>query len=131
MIALADVGHDPYVAGVEAQALAQDAAAGRLQDRRLDLRVEEHGARTLGSGAVVGVDTAVGQIDAVGAGHPDEAARDGEAVGDQPGDRGLAVGAGDRRDGDTAGLAGSVQGLQEGRGEGTRVDRGDIEVQRR
>jgi hypothetical protein len=60
MIPLADVGHHRQVAGIERQSLAQDAAAGRLQHRRINVGVEQDQAGALGSGAIVGVDAPPG-----------------------------------------------------------------------
>src|SRR5262249_34411132 len=71
VVALADVGDDGDVAQVEAQAFAQDAAACGLEHRSVDARVSQHGARALGAAAIAGVDAAILDVDAIGAGHAD------------------------------------------------------------
>ena len=48
VVALADVGDDGDVAAVEAEALAEDAAAGRLQHGGLDLGLMQDGLALCG-----------------------------------------------------------------------------------
>ena len=70
-----DVGdHRDVVAG-QADALEQDAAAGGLGDRELDLRVREHPAGAARAGVVAGLDQLAVDVDAVGVGPADELAR--------------------------------------------------------
>ena len=100
MVARADVRDDADVAGIEAAALAEDAAAGRLEDRRRDRRVGEHAAGALRTAAITTVDLPPPHPDPLGAGRADDGAADGGDVGEEPDDRRLAVGAGHRRNGD-------------------------------
>ncbi len=82
VVALADVGDHGHLAAVEAQALAQDAAARGLEHGRIDLGVQQHVARALGAAAVAAVDLAAVDVDAVGVGHADA-----QAAGRQTGGR--------------------------------------------
>ncbi len=92
-----DVGdHRDVVAG-EADALEQDAAAGRLGHRELDVLVGEHPAGAAGPRVVARLDQLSVDVDPVGVGPADQAAVGAPDVGDHPAGRGLAVGA---RDGD-------------------------------
>ena len=69
VVAHADVGDHGDVAAVEAQALAQDAAARGFQHRRIDIRVEQHAARAARAAAIAGLDPLTRDVDAVGIGH--------------------------------------------------------------
>ena len=91
VVSFADVGDHCRVAHVEAQPFAQHAAAGRFEDGGIHLRIEEHGPGAFRSAAVAGVDPAVVEVNAVGAGHAHALARGPENVGDQAGRRRLAV----------------------------------------
>ena len=100
MVARADIRDDADVAGIEAAALAEDAAAGRLEDRRGDRRVGEHAASALRTAAITAVDLPPPHPDPLGAGRADGSAADRGDVGEKTDDRRLAIGAGHRRNGD-------------------------------
>ena len=55
--------------------VAEDAAAGRLEHGRFDVRVHQHVAGALRAAAIAAVDAAVVDVDAVGAGHAHALAR--------------------------------------------------------
>jgi len=93
-----DVGDHGDVVAVIAQAFAQDAPAGDLHDREVDARVHQHHPRRLRTRGVRLDDEPFVDDHAVGGGHPHLAAQALEDVGDHPGRRGLAVGAGHRDD---------------------------------
>ena len=96
MVASADVGDHGDVAAVECQAFAQHAAARRLEDSEIDVRVHQHAARAARAAAVAGVDPLVADVYAVGIRHADALASVRGKVRDQPHRGRLAVGAGDR-----------------------------------
>jgi hypothetical protein len=98
----ADVEDGGGVAAVDAEAAAEDAAAGDLEDGEVDLGVAQDGARGGGAGPVAGLERALGDGHAVGGGVAGgEAGLAGDA-GEDAGGGGLAVGAGDEGDGDAA-----------------------------
>ena len=74
VVALADVGHDGDVAAVEAEPLAEDAAAGRLQHGRLDRGLSSTARALCGPLQSPVVDPPAVDVDAVGAGHADRLA---------------------------------------------------------
>ena len=70
VVAFADVGHDRHVAAVEAQPVAEDAAAGRFQHGRVDAAGSSARCAALcGPLQSPLVDAAIVDVDAVGAGH--------------------------------------------------------------
>ena len=73
MVAVADVGHHGHVAAVEGQPFAEDAAAGRFEHGRVDAADSSARRGALRAAAIAGVDAAVVDVDAVGAGHADRA----------------------------------------------------------
>ena len=75
-----DVGDHRHVVAVVAEALAQDPAAGDLEDRRVDLRVLEHGLGRLRPGHVALPGQPAVDHDAVRRGHPDPPAHQLEDV---------------------------------------------------
>ena len=95
VVALADVGDDGDVAAVEAEALAQHAAARGFEHGRVDVRVHQDVARALRAAAIAGVDALALDVDAVGAGHADAVAVASEDAGDEANRGRLAVGTGD------------------------------------
>ena len=92
-----DVGHDRHVRPVEAEALAQDAAARHLEHAGVDRRVLEDHPRRLRAGHVAAPDHPPVDHDAVGRGHPDPPAHQLQDVGDHPDGRRLPVRAGHAR----------------------------------
>ena len=109
VVPLADVGHHGDVAAIEPEPLAEDAAPRRFEHGRLDPRVEQHHPGTLRAAAIAGVDPAIADPDAVGAGHADRLAGVADDLGDQPRGGRLAVDAGDRHDRHPAGLAFGIE----------------------
>jgi hypothetical protein len=101
VVAKPDVGDHRNIAAVEAEALAQHAAACRFQDGRVDTGVEENISGAFRTTAVAAVDAPIFDIDAVGGGHADAQALCGENVGDQADGGRLAVGSGNRHQRDT------------------------------
>ena len=101
-----DVRDDRHVVAVVAQALAQDAAPGDLEHRRVHGRVLEHHLGRLRAAHVALLDQPPVDDDAVRRGHPDPPAHELEDVGDHPDRRRLAVRAGHREDRDPGGRAG-------------------------
>ena len=95
-----DVEDDGDVVALVAQALAQDAAAGDLEDREVDARVLQHHPGAARAGRVGPDQQPLVDDHAVGRGHPDLAAHPLEDVADHPRGRGLPVGAGDGHDRD-------------------------------
>jgi hypothetical protein len=95
-----DVRHDGDVVAVVAEALAEDATAGDLEDRGVDLGVlEDHLGRLRARHVALLREPAVDD-DAVGGGQPDAAAHQLQDMGDHPDGRRLPVraGHGDDRD---------------------------------
>ncbi len=90
---------------IETQAGAEDAAAGRLQHRRLDARIAEDDAGAEWAAAIAGLDALAVDVDALGAGHADAALRPRQDVRQQARRRRLAVDAGDGGDGDASALS--------------------------
>ncbi len=103
------VGHDRHIVPVVAEPLAQDPAAGDLEDRRVDGRVLEDHLGRLGARHVALLDQPPVDDDPVGRGHPDPPAHQLEDVGDHPDGRRLAVRAGHRDDRDPGRRAGREQ----------------------
>ena len=95
-----DVEHDGDVVALVAEALAQDAAAGDLEDREVDPRVLQHHPRRARPGRVGPDQQPLVDHHAVGRRHADLAAHALEDVADHPRGRGLPVGAGDGDDRD-------------------------------
>ena len=95
-----DVGDDGDVAAVEAEARAEDAAAGGLEHGVVDGRVLEHHLRAGRAAHVAGQDLGAVDVDAVGGGHADAPAGRLHDVRDHPDGGRLAVRAGDRHDRD-------------------------------
>ena len=128
VVALADVGDHGHGAVVEAQALAQHAAARGLQHRGLHLRVHQHVARALRAAAIAAVDLAAVDVNPVGVGHAHGQPGAGQQVRDHPCDGGLAVGAGDGDDGDAAVVTGRVQVGDDGLADGAPLAVGRRQV---
>ena len=78
------VEDDGDVVALVAEALAQDAAAGDLEDREVDPRVLQHHPGRAGAGGVGADQQPLVDHDAVGRGHADLAAHALEDVGDHP-----------------------------------------------
>ena len=102
MVALAHVGDHGHLAAVKAQPLAQHAAPGAFEHRRVHLGVGQHVARAFGAGAVAAVDLAARHVHTIGIGHAYAQALGGKNMGNQPGGGGFAVGARHRHDRDAA-----------------------------
>ena len=100
-----DVEDDADVVALVAEAFAQQAAAGDLEDGEVDARVLQHHARALGAAGVPADDEPLVDDDAVGRGHAHLAPESFEDVGNHARGRCLAVGPGDRNDRDPAGCA--------------------------
>ena len=109
-----DVQDDGDVVALVAQALAQQATAGDLEDGEVDTRVLQHHPGALGARRVSPDDQALVDDDAVGRGHPDLAAQAFEDVRHHPRRRRLAVGAGDRDDRDAGRGTGREQQVDDG-----------------
>ena len=100
-----DVEHGAHVAEAVAEAGADDAAAGGLDDGHVDGGVAQHHGGGLRAGHVaLHRDVAV-DVDGVGRGLADDVAGHLQDVGEHAGGGGLAVGAGERRDRDARGGA--------------------------
>ena len=94
-----DVGEHRRLVRLVAHALEHEAAARGLEDGDVDVApVQDHG-RAAGTRPVAGVDDPLVDEDPVGRRRADVVAGAEQDVGDEPGDRGLAVGPGDRHDG--------------------------------
>ena len=95
-----DVQHGAHVAEAVAEAGADDAAARGLDDRHVDHGIaQHHGGRLRPGHVALHRDVAV-DVDGVGGGLPDDEAGHLQHVGEHAGGGGLAVGAGERGDGD-------------------------------
>ena len=106
-----DVRDDGDVVAVVAEALPEDAAAGDLEHRRVDLRVlEDHLGRLRARHVALLRQPAVDD-DAVGRGHPDPPAHELQDVGDHPDGRRLPVRAGHRDDRDPRRAAGREEAV--------------------
>jgi hypothetical protein len=101
-------------AAVEAQALAQDAAARGLEHGRIDVGMGQHVARAARAAAVAAVDLTALHVGAVGVGHAHAQSGGGHQVRHQPRHRGLAVGAGDGHHRHAAVVAGAVEVADDG-----------------
>ncbi len=87
-------GHHGDVALIEAEPFAEDPPSGRLEDRRLDLGIEQDRPGGLRATAITGLDPTAIHIDPVAVGHADGLAGAAEDMSDQPSGRRLAVDAG-------------------------------------
>ena len=99
----ADVEDRRHVARLKAQPSADHPASGGLQNRAVHVGVAEHHARACRPGHVAFDREAAVDVDAVARGHARRVARHLRDVRHHPRGRGLAVGAGDARDGDARG----------------------------
>ena len=114
VVAVADVRHHGHVAVVEAEPLAEDAAAGRLEHGHVDAGVDQHAAGALRAAAIAAVDAAIVDENPVRAGHAHALARAAEDMRDEARGGRLAVDAGDGDDGDAAIFAGGKQRVDDG-----------------
>ena len=110
----ADVEHDGHIAAVEAQAALQQAAARGLQHRGLHLGRGQHHARGPVAGAVAFIDALAVDVHAFGAGHAGTESGQPQRVRDHAGGGGLAIGAGDRNNGDAAVAVRLEHGVDDG-----------------
>ena len=96
------VGQHARIVRLVADAAQDDPAARRLEDRDVDVAAGEDLVRAAGTGPVARLDHPLVDQDPVRGGRPDVATGAQQDVGDQPGDRALAVGPRDRHDRDAA-----------------------------
>ena len=123
-----DVGDHGHVGAVVAQAAPDDAAAGRLQDRRLHRGVVQDHLRGPRARRVGLVDQLPAAVDPVGGGHPDAQPGLAEDVRDHPHRGGLPVGAGHGHDRDARGCARRVEPVHDRARDVARAARGGLEV---
>ena len=97
-----DAGDDGDVGARDREPAPQDAAAGSLEDRRLDVRVAQHAAGAGRARVVAGAERIACDEHAVGAAVAGRVPRGPGTGGEQAHDGGLAVGAGDERRRDRA-----------------------------
>ncbi len=71
VVALADIRHDGHVAEVEAEPLAENAAAGSLENGHVDARIDQDAPGALRAAAIAVVDAAIVDENAIGARHSD------------------------------------------------------------
>ncbi len=116
-----DVGHDRDVIAVVAEALAQDAATGNLEDRRVHGRVLEDHLGRLRAAHVALPDQPPVDHDAVGRSHANPPAHQLQDVGHHAHRRRLAVGAGDRDDRDPGRRTGREQRVDDRAGDVLRL----------
>ena len=99
-----DVGEDRRLVGLVAQTPQDETAARGLQHRHIHVAAPQDLGRAAGSGPVAGVHQPLVHEDPVRGGRAHVVARAEQDVGDEPGDGGLAVGAGDRDHGHAPGI---------------------------
>ena len=104
VVSVGDVCDNGNVAAIEAETLANNAAPGNLEHARIDKRVQEQTAGSLGSRAIVLVNETPGHKGPVGTGHAYPMSKRFDQAGDQSNGGCLAVHASNRGDRNPAGI---------------------------